>query len=151
MKTNKDSCTLKLTFFRLRLQNENNYPIQGSTAKIYVKGSLQFLEMQPVRGFYFKPEDIFHFGLGPHTIVDSLFITWPDGNITRKTNIESNQMLTVQLSKTENRKSEVITPQKFISTESKIGLKYKHEENDFVDFRIDSLLPNMYSRNGPGV
>ena len=31
------------------------------------------------------------------------------------------------------------------------GLNYKHTENAFVDFQIDPLLPNMYSRNGPSI
>ncbi|MES2730922.1 MAG: VCBS repeat-containing protein, partial [Bacteroidota bacterium] len=31
------------------------------------------------------------------------------------------------------------------------GIDFKHQENDFIDFKIQPLLPHKYSQNGPGI
>ena len=31
------------------------------------------------------------------------------------------------------------------------GLNYVHKETDFVDFKVQPLLPHMFSKNGPGI
>ena len=138
-------------YLRIQLENENHYPTQGSTASLYYHGEKQFLELQPVRGFYSTSEDVFHFGTGSATVIDSVEIKWPDGNIQMLKNVPTNQQLKVRYEKTNLVHHDNSSPILFSAMPSTKGLNYKHTENAFVDFQIDPLLPNMYSRNGPSI
>src|SRR6218665_713301 len=39
----------------------------------------------------------------------------------------------------------------FNDVTGKQGLNYLHKEGDFVDFKIQQLLPHMLSKEGPGI
>lgn len=40
--------------------------------------------------------DIFHFGLGSNTVVDSVLVYWSSGRVTKRANVSANQILLIQ-------------------------------------------------------
>ena len=66
-------------------------------ARITVKtGSLtQIQDLIPVAGYLSQADHRRHFGLGKVSKADSVEIRWPDGGITRLTDVKANQFLTV--------------------------------------------------------
>lgn len=115
----------------------------------------QYQEIQPVRGFYSTSEKIAHFGLGTETTaVDSVWIHWADGYWSKLNEVSVNQLLRVNydsIGKT-TAKPNIFAHDKRLFEETALeGLEYEHIENDFVDYAIDPLLPQLYSREGPGI
>lgn len=138
-------------YLRLKLKNTDNHPIESSTATIYYQNKMQFLELQPTRGFYSCSENMLHFGLGDISTIDSLLIKWPDGKMEKKTNLKVNQLITVY-----NKDANIIRGPKEIFEppfieEKNTGIDFKHKENEYYDFRKDPLICNFYSKGGPGL
>ncbi|HZI23608.1 MAG TPA: FG-GAP-like repeat-containing protein, partial [Chryseolinea sp.] len=85
-------------------------------------------------------------------VVDSLEVIWPDGRRQQLKNINSNQLLNLNYNDSqlrphkENQKSVLFT-----SAAVKTNIDFVHIENAFVDFKVQALLPQMHSRNGPGI
>ncbi len=128
----------------------------GLGAKVYLKhnGKLQYQYFTPFRGFLSSIEPTLHFGLGNTTIIDTLEVIWPDGNYELLKNVKANQVLTLQYSSAKARtekkdNSSIASLFEEISDQS--GIDFVHQENDFVDFKVQPLLPHMHSKNGPGI
>ena len=128
---------------------------EGFGAKVYLKhqGKLQYQYYTPFRGFLSTVEPYLHFGLNTTSIVDSLEVVWPDGNYEILRHVKSNQVLTLHYSSSKPRivheTNTAVTLFKEVSKE--LGIEFTHRENDYVDFKIQPLLPHMHSKNGPGV
>src|SRR5206468_8850689 len=58
----------------------------GATLMLTADGRRQYLYHSPYRGFMSTMDDREHFGLGRATRVDSLVVTWPDGQSQVLTN-----------------------------------------------------------------
>lgn len=131
---------------------EQNLNGLGSEISIYVQGQVQKQYVSPFRGYLSTVANGVHFGLGEHRRIDSLLIRWPDGKREVMEGIETNQHLSLDYKDAmygeefEDKPSEPI----FTTAES-TGLDFIHEEDGFVDFKIQPLLPHMHSRNGPGI
>lgn len=145
----------------------------GSKIKIYCKGDMYYQEQSPVRGFQSAVDPVLNFGLGVHTIVDSVIIAWPDDKTQKLVNINSNQKLIIDQAKPGNNFiTQELTQPLFVETSAnhlpgrggrvdenlysgdyttRPGwvLNYTHTENDFNDFTVQSLMPHYLSRSGP--
>jgi hypothetical protein len=122
----------------------------GAKLTLFTKGRLQYLELNPYRGFESSMQPLLHFGLGRDTLADSLKIEWPDGGIQWLRQIKADQQLTINYhpGSTENH-----LPNSFPagSLADSLGLQYLHAENEFNDFTLQPLLPHMHSMGGPGI
>ncbi len=137
-------------YLRLQLMDELHYPTQGTKAIAYAGGVQQLVTMQPIKGFLSTSENVLHFGLGASTSVDSLQVMWPDGKMERFKNLKSNQTLQVfHKNATLHSPTAVAETSPVFSLAVKTGIDFKHTEDDFVDFSVDPLLPQMYSKGGP--
>lgn len=123
-------------------------------AKIYIKtnDNIQYQEKYVVRGYQSSVSQTNCFGVGKNTEINSVKVIWPDGKESFIENIQSNQTLTF------NQKDAVIKKENFAKTKSlfvdntlESGLKFKHNENDFIDFKVETLLPYQLSKFGPAL
>ena len=129
---------------------------EGFGTKVYVRhnGHMQYQFFTPFRGFLSTVEPLLHFGMDTLQSIDSVEIIWPDGKYQLLQNVKTNQTIVLKYSDgapaifQENTDNKVL-PFERIPVDG--GLNFKHTENDFVDFKIQPLLPHMHSRNGPGL
>lgn len=135
---------------KLTGSEKNTFAI-GSVVKVYIGGQTMIQELSPMRGFQSSIDYDIHFGLGTNTKIDSLEITWPNGQKTFKENLQSNQQLVFDISKaTSGTNSIGPDSDNTIFTESNIkGLDFKHVENNHIDFDRDRLIFQMSSNEGP--
>jgi len=114
---------------------------------------LQYQYFTPFRGFLSSMEPYLHFGLGNTSVIDSLEVIWPDGNAQVIRNVNSNQVLILKYEDATHQVeiNKAITPLLFTESTEASGINYVHTENDFVDFKVQPILPHMHSRNGPGI
>lgn len=124
----------------------------GSEVEVFYKGQLQKQYFTPFRGYLSTVESTLHFGLGHHTHIDSLRVTWPDGKQQLIERPTPNQKITVHQKDAIqiDQKMKGAIPQLFQPADS-LDLHFSHTENEFVDYKIQPLLPHMHSKNGPGM
>jgi enediyne biosynthesis protein E4 len=132
--------------------------VQGIGAKVwaYAGGTMQFQELNPYRGYESSVQPTLHFGFRKATHIDSLKITWPDGMQQIVYNIKANKTLLLSYAGHGDLKkliSPVIQNNAMLFTDvtNADGLTYQHQEPEFVDFKVQPLLPHMFSKNGPGI
>lgn len=144
----------KANFLKIKLQfgGKNTFGV-GAKVISYAKGQKQFKDIQTTRGFQSSSEPIAHFGYGKITQVDSIQIIWPDKTIQTLNKVKTNQTITVQASK--NRKPfnyATLHPRIlpiFKKSTTNLGIDFIHQENDFVDFTAQKLIPYQRSDRGP--
>lgn len=127
----------------------------GSGVWLYTDSVKQFIEFYPYRGFESSVEPVIHFGAGKFTVADSVVVVWPDGKKTIKKNIQLNQRISVDYKDAENRTfatdSAVLQESVFTRVDDSSLINFVHSENEYVDFKLQPLLPAMHSQNGPGI
>lgn len=152
----------KKSFLNIKLKDKApNVQGIGSKVWLYTKDSnntikMQFQEFYLSRGYESSVEPVMHFGLGTTNKIDSIKILWPDGMLQSEHNIKADQTIIVNYNANKSSQPE---PSLKSNTSSAIvqditntlGLNYLHKEDDFVDFKIQPLLPHMLSKNGPGI
>lgn len=124
----------------------------GTKAIVYTDGGIQYKELYTVRGFQASSEPVLHFGLGANTVIDSLKIIWPDMTSQVLRDVKINQQLTVIPRNTLpvtyplfKHKSTTL----FKKLADNLGIHYTHEEDNYVDFNRQKLIPYKISDRGP--
>jgi len=131
----------------------NNFGI-GTKAYCYSNGEMQYRELIVDKGFQASSEPILHFGLGKTKKVDSIKIIWPDGSYKILKDVPTQQKLIID---TENSRKKVKRTENnngqkklFSQVESnKLGLNFKHIEDNYTDFDRSKLIPYQSSDRGP--
>ena len=140
-------------YLRVQLVDKENRNTFGSRIRIVSNNQEQYFETTNVRGIYSTSENLAHFGLGDLKNIDTLEVTWPNGNKTIKTNIVSNRQieLSMQNGKPFIKKQESRKGRLFNEITQSSNLKFDHKENDFDDFDYQILLPHKMSQFGPAL
>lgn len=124
----------------------------GSKVWVYANGTMQYAELYPVRGYQSTMTSDLHFGLGQSILIDSLKVVWPSSKVTFLKN--QNQQL-VELSELNAKAQELqASPRKTLVetiAAASIGIDFAHQENEFVDFKVEVLLPYQLSKLGPAL
>lgn len=143
-------------FLQVQLKSaQGNTAGVGSKVIVFSSGSSQLQECLPTRGYQSSVEPRLTFGLGATNTIDSILVIWPDGKYEKLTDIKANQKLVVTKEHASRDFSFERFHQKdkpfFLSQASNeaLGLSYKHEENSFVEFNREQLIPHMMSAEGP--
>ena len=117
--------------------------------------SLQMQQLMPTRGFESSVAPELLFGLGRRATVDSLIVIWPNQRMEIRTNVKTNQILTLRqadarLDGTGYRYVAPIARPLFAPVADTTIFPYVHRENkDYLDFVRESLMPFKVSTEGP--
>jgi hypothetical protein len=121
----------------------------------YDKGQKQVWENTPYRGYLSTVQNIAQFGLGKINTIDSIKVEWPSGQLQLIKNVKVDEKLTIQwdaASPLMNRGAEVFaTNSLFKEITDSLQVHYTHEQEDFIDFNIQKLLPHKFSEYGPAI
>ena len=131
----------------------------GTKVWLWQNGQVQHQYFSPVRGYLSTCEPFLHFGLEKNdATVDSLRVRWPDGREQFFTNLEAKKVVVLE------QKNAVAVPnvgrvlnpsdvkpdvKPFHEVAESKSLIFKHEEDDYLDFKTQALLPHLHSRLGP--
>ena len=114
----------------------------------------QVIEQSPYRGYVSTVEPTLHFGLGVVQRVDTLRVRWLDGRVSQLTNIPANQVVTIWQRDAKPEPPAIPTRQPaalFEELTTTNPVPFIQQENPYVDFKQQVLLPHRYSQNGPGM
>ena len=118
----------------------------GASINLYFPKGVITLENYPVRGYQSSMLTPLHTGLASAQI-DSAIVTWPDGNtqLLKDLKINGSNIIAYQAGskKAENKREQTIF------TAAVNTLPYTNVSPDVNDFKVQPLMPNMISYNGP--
>ncbi len=128
----------------------------GIGAKLYVttEHGHQFQEQYPNRGFQSSVDPVLHVGLGKDSLVQSLKVLWPTGEISELKNVKGDRLLVIEqknaarVSSAAGVKGQTVTAM-FKDVTASSGIKFADKASSFVDFKISPLLPYQISKTGP--
>ncbi|CAN5345765.1 VCBS repeat-containing protein [soil metagenome] len=134
--------------------SENRQGI-GAEVIVTIDGQSQHLYHTPYRGYQSAMDPRLNFGLGQSKKVDRLEVHWPDGRFQILTDIEGNQIISLDhSSSTESPGDPVIASlESRIFTDITIDVQifHEHQQNRYNDFNIQPLLHRQLSKMGPKI
>jgi enediyne biosynthesis protein E4 len=136
----------------LKGEGKNTFGI-GAKVILTVGNEIISQELMPTRGFQSSVDYGLVFGVGKENSINELKVIWPDGKLQILKNIKANQALTLNQKEGKivvETKTNAIIP--YFNETIVAGLeKFIHQENDFVDFYQQTLLPHKLSIQGPKI
>ncbi|MCG2590150.1 VCBS repeat-containing protein [Rhodohalobacter sulfatireducens] len=148
--------TTDANYLQIKLQGPGkNLQAIGSKVVVYADGSELHHHYSVSRGYLSSMATPIHFGLGEISKVDSVVVTWPDRTMQSIMNIPVNSLTEISYtnrnSSVPDQRRTVSDPKIFQDVTEKKGVNFEHLEEDFIDFRIQPLLPHKFSKLGPGL
>ncbi|MEM7369465.1 MAG: VCBS repeat-containing protein [Bacteroidota bacterium] len=141
-------------FLHLQFDGPPGNPL-GIGAKVWVNEDdfQEYQENYPIHGYLSSMEPGLHIGLDTLQQLTFIRVRWSDGQETHLHDVQADQSILIRYADAHKPKintSIQVTP---LLTAAEIpGLQFLHEEqNNFMDFRIQALLPHLHSREGPGM
>ena len=127
----------------------------GCKAYVFQNQKLQYQQLMLTRGFQSSSDPRLHFGLDSASVIDSILIVWPDQKFQLIKNVAANKILIVQ----QGDASGVFDHSTFFKTaadlltalETNPLARWKHRENNFVDYNVQYLIPHAQSTRGPKI
>jgi hypothetical protein len=143
----------KANYLKVKFEYSKPNPFGiGTKVFAYHQGELQYKELYTVRGFQASSEPMVHFGFGDIQKIDSLKIVWPNKTYQTIKKVDLNQTLVISPENTAPFNYESVTPKMkplFQKVEGNLGIDFTHEEDNYIDFNRQKLIPYQVSDRGP--
>ncbi|MEO8766648.1 MAG: FG-GAP-like repeat-containing protein, partial [Ginsengibacter sp.] len=128
----------------------------GAFATVYYdQGKLQVYEHNPYRGYISSVQSMAHFGLGKTTLVDSVVIQWNNYKKQTIKNVKANQVLNVTIADAlegySREQPKFAGNTLFKQVTASVGIKYQHNDVEFIDFNKQTTLPHKLSEYCPAL
>jgi len=119
----------------------------------YGDGKMQFLRQNPYRGYLSSLSRQLHFGLGNHSIIDSLKIDWNNGQVSIINDITSNSFYTYDYQSIQHypKKESLKRTPLFFNSNDLLNLDFVHRENESYDFFQYELQHRVFTNEGPPI
>ncbi|GAB3033785.1 VCBS repeat-containing protein [Spirosoma pulveris] len=140
---------------KLKGDSPNNFGVGAKVILRYGKDSLMMQQLMPTRGFESSVAPELLFGLGKRASIDSLIVIWPNQQMEVRTNVKTNQSITLKQADARlNGAGFVYTNPPiqplFADVSTTDSIPYQHKENkEYFDFVRESLMPFKVSTEGP--
>lgn len=142
-------------YLRLKLVGpKKNRAAIGAIATVYANGIQQQRSILSGRGYLSQPEQMLHFGFGTVNAVDSIKITWPDGNIQKLGSIKTDTIYSIAYNPNTLLARSIkpgLKKPMFQETSKAYNLAHLAEDHDFIDFNFQTTLPHKFSQYGPSI
>ncbi len=144
----------KNNYLKIQLKGSggNTFGI-GAKVSLNIGDKVMAQEMVPTRGYQSSVDYAMVFGIGEARFIDQLTVEWPDNRVQILENVTLNQTLILEQDKANfsERKTPDNAPPLFRDNSNDSLVPFKHEENNFIDFKREQLLPQKLSTQGPKV
>jgi enediyne biosynthesis protein E4 len=135
--------------FSLKATDKNVFAI-GSKVQLFVGDQILTQELMPSRGFQSSVDYKLIFGLGKTKKIDSVVITWPNRSISKLDTLVINKVYNFNQTQLQNKLEKNVPTTQLQTTFSAVQTTFeKHQENEYVDFYEERLIPRVFSREGP--
>ncbi|KAA6438212.1 VCBS repeat-containing protein [Dyadobacter flavalbus] len=142
-------------FINLKLTGTKENPFgYGAKVWVYSKENTQYSEHSPYRGYQSTVENTLHFGLGKTTVVDSVRIIWPDEKTQLLVHVKADQFCKLDYKDAAKQIPNAVFDKMVKPLFSELPAKeipFLHQDELYIDFKIQPLLPHLLSQDGPGI
>jgi hypothetical protein len=135
----------------------NNIDAIGTRLIAFTTDGIISYEHQPVSGFQSSTLTNFHVGIGDSSSIESIYLIWPDATYQKidqpnYTNIDTLKWES-GLPKFDFKLLKNQEPAEFVAADitDSLGVSIKHDENPYIDFVRERLMPHMVSTAGPAL
>lgn len=105
--------------------------------------------VNPMKGYLSSHDKKQVIGIGKNTEA-KVTITWPDGKQQMVPQAFSGKLLDIHYNQASETEAKPATPPGiFKDVTTNIQLKHQHKENEYIDFKLEPLLPHRCSQFGP--
>ena len=140
---------LNRNYLKVKLLGEKNNPHAiGAKITLWEKGKKQSHFQSRVKGYLSSVEPGVVFGI-QETIVDSIIVRWPSGNVSRYESVEGNK--TVSFKKEKSIPLKVSNRMNSVFVNRNDLIPYQHLENKTNDYSKQPLLSTQHSKLGPAL
>ena len=137
-------------FLQIKLKNNtNNIAAIGARVQVYFGDQILYNSLTSSRGYLSSVSDVLTMGLGKQKQVDSLIISWPEGEKEVFRDIKINSANTLVRGN-----GFYIKPNQETKIQNKTEsatLNYRHKDYETKDFSYEPLAPFAISNEGPHV
>lgn len=138
-------------YIKIRLRGSGlNTSALGAKVWISTENREIFQEAWYTRGYQSSVEPAIFAGVGKAKIIKEIKVRWPDGRVSAVSDIKPNT--SIVLTQPESREIKKIpaipNPTILRDVTATSGLNFTHQENPFVDFKVQRLLHYQVSRLG---
>ncbi len=141
----------KSNYIRIRLiGKKGNSRALGAKVEIWSDTLYQYQEQFLSRGYVSSMDPVIHFGLGSHTHIDSIKVTWPSTNyVSYLRDLPADKL--VEMDEKDARPyGKPVHHFHYLFTENDSVLDYVHKQNDYIDFYgVQKIIPHKFSQIGP--
>ena len=125
----------------------------GAKAYLFSKGKMQYQQLMLTRGFESSCSPGLHFGMDDAVQADSIVAVWPDQTFQVLRNLPANKEVNFAKKNATGRfdYSAYFRPREEYFTEVHPSVTWRHQENDFLDYNVQYLIPHLESTRGPKV
>ncbi|MBC7569330.1 MAG: VCBS repeat-containing protein [Spirosoma sp.] len=144
--------TINTHYVQLKLRGPAQNPFGlGADLTVYSRGLTQTYHQAVTRGYQSSGDYIIHAGLGSARQVDSVRVVWPDGQVQTLTNPPIDRLLTLEYSqaRTTPPLPQPVLPPLLTDVTKISGLNFTHQEESYLDYNQEPLLPHKLSQQGP--
>ena len=128
----------------------NDHSMNGAKCFVYEGEEMQVQRLERVRGYASSVSAVLHFGLIRPQNPDSVLIELINGECFALDGLERGEKTEVDLSSArKTKRTSPSTKPLFVEQSAREILPYRHIENRFSDFEIETLLPHKLSTEGP--
>ncbi len=147
-----DTTTNKSIYLHFASDSKNTKAVGAKAIIYYGENQKAMAENFPSRGFQSSVNHGVHFGLGTHSVIDSLRILWPNGSTSKEVGLSANKTYTF-LEPLENQADSppILPKESQLLTPITPLFPFTHQENNYVDFNRERLLPDMTNNEGPAI
>ena len=149
---NRADALAQHNFLKIQLKGsgKNSYALGTKVILNFENGERLYEEAYYVRGYQSSVEPVMTIGLGKEQLVKSLQVIWPSKKMSLLNDVQANQQLVLSEEEaTENYEYQAeIKPGFFTEITEGSNLDFRHQENDYVDFNYESLIPYQLSKTG---
>lgn len=142
-------------YLQVRLQESStDLTAYHTKIELHTTAGTQYQEFSPQAGYKSTLSDLVHFGLGKQEQVDSLVVTWSDGNRQLIPHPLADQVLIVDYEKSsEGRhvKKQAPTLPLFQEAAAELGLVFRHRDNRESSLRTQRTKIHDHAKLGPAI
>jgi len=125
----------------------------GTRVTVYLQDQKLIAEQFPTRGFMSASSDVLHFGLGAVELIDSVLVRWPDKTEQLIKNVPVDEFITLEM-KNAGKPATAVKEnddKKLFSTTEIPGIEYRHQEDSYVEYTREHLIPHSIITEGPAM
>ena len=143
-------------YLRIRFEGDGANPMGiGATLEYDLPNDRKdYYDHTLYRGYLSSVDPIAHLGLGKSTTIKNLKVTWPGGRVQVLPSVNADQLLTLKAADARS-----VTPVQnntaskslLQNVTSDLGITYRHEETDIIDFNLQKTLLHKLTEYGPAL